>query len=243
MYALFSPLAAGKTPRANSVLTTQMKDRRTEPTATALITGRIRRRPKMPLIRKPSSGSSGISQRYMLVFHGTDFVDLQRFTVLEDSKNDGQADGGFRRGDHHDEEGKDLPIHLFEMPREGDKAQVHGVEHQLDGHEDGDDVAAEEEAGNAEAEENGAEDEIPVHRHAAAGGHLIELLPREYDGAENSDQDEDRGDFERQQILREEAVADVVRRAFCAAAAEHHRFILRQRGLDDKRDQAEEDHQ
>ena len=44
--------------------------------------------------------------------------------------------------------------------REGDEGQVDGVEHQLDRHEDGDDVALDEERGDADGEEHGGEDEI-----------------------------------------------------------------------------------
>ena len=42
------------------------------------------------------------------------------------------------------------------------KAQVHGVEHQLDRHENGDDVAAEDETRHAECKQNRAQDQVPA---------------------------------------------------------------------------------
>ena len=46
--------------------------------------------------------------------------------------------------------------------REGDEGEVDGVEHELNRHEDGDDVALDEEAGDADGEEDGGEDEVPA---------------------------------------------------------------------------------
>ncbi len=89
-----------------------------------------------------------------------DLVDVERVPGAEDGDDDGQAYGGFSRGHHHDEEDEDLPADLMPLVREGDEGQVDGVEHQLDRHEDGDDVALDEEGGNAEREEDGAEHEI-----------------------------------------------------------------------------------
>ena len=43
------------------------------------------------------------------------------------------------------------PSTCLQLVGERDEAQVHGVQHQLDGHEHGDDVAAEQEAGHASA--------------------------------------------------------------------------------------------
>ncbi len=47
---------------------------------------------------------------------------------------------------------------------EGDEGEVDGVEHQLDRHEDGDEVALDEKADNAEAEQDGAQEQIPGER-------------------------------------------------------------------------------
>ncbi len=45
---------------------------------------------------------------------------------------------------------------------EGDEREVHRVQHQLDAHEDGDDVAAQEDAERAEAEEDQAQQDRVV---------------------------------------------------------------------------------
>ncbi len=44
--------------------------------------------------------------------------------------------------------------------REGDEGEVDGVEHELDRHEDGDEVALDEEGCDADGEEDGGEDEV-----------------------------------------------------------------------------------
>jgi hypothetical protein len=40
---------------------------------------------------------------------------------------------------------------------EGDKGKIDGVEHELNGHEDGNEIALDDEAEDAEREQNGAE--------------------------------------------------------------------------------------
>ena len=90
------------------------------------------------------------------------------------------------------------------LVREGDEGQVDGVEHQLDGHEDGDDVALDEKGGDADREEDGAEDEV-----VGDGTPRSVLLSRQRDSAEDSDEDEDRGDFKGQQQIVEEHAAEV----------------------------------
>jgi len=61
-----------------------------------------------------------------------------------------------------------VTIDLPEAVGERDETQVHGVEHQLDGHEHRNQVAPEEEAGHAQAEQHGAQHQVPAQRHAAA---------------------------------------------------------------------------
>jgi len=46
----------------------------------------------------------------------------------------------------------------------GNEGKVHGVEHELDGHEDGDDVAFKDESDGAESEEDGAQNEVILRR-------------------------------------------------------------------------------
>ena len=99
-----------------------------------------------------------------------------------------------RSGDDHDEEDEDLAADLVPHVGEGDEGEVDGVEHELNRHEDGDDVALDEERGDADGEEDGGEDEIAgqMDGHLTAAhriGYL--LLSREHDGAEDGDEDQD----------------------------------------------------
>src|SRR5262249_16049354 len=88
--------------------------------------------------------------------------------------NDRQPHGGFGRRNHHDKEHEDVAAEgndvraacqpgRMRVPvvREGHKTQVHGVQHQLNRHKDGDDVALEQKAEHAQREENRAQDEVP----------------------------------------------------------------------------------
>ena len=101
-----------------------------------------------------------------------------------------------RRRYHHHKETEDVPVHLFELVREGNEGQIHRVEHQLDGHENGDDVAPINKARHSQPEQNGAENQVPSGRYRVV--HHLNLLPRKHDRAQNSDQDENRGDFKGQ---------------------------------------------
>ena len=75
-----------------------------------------------------------------------------------------ETDSGFGGRDDHHEERIDVAVDLFELIRERDKAQIHRVEHQLDGHEHGDDVLAEQEAGNAQRKQDRGQQQIPGQR-------------------------------------------------------------------------------
>ena len=174
------------------------------PTAMALMTAFGKRRPKTPFSTKPDQRKNGNEPELLhrLVLKRTDLVDFECLAIFEDRQDDGQAHGGFGRGDHHHEETENVPVDLFELVGKRDEAEIHGVEHQLDGHEHSNDVAAEQESGDAEREQNRAQDQIPGERNALRDGNvaaLVDLLARQHDGAQNRDQDQDAGDFKGQQ--------------------------------------------
>src|SRR5690349_19951410 len=103
------------------------------------------------------------------VLHGADFIDIEGLTILANREDDGEADGGFGGRDYHHEEGDEMAIDLLPAIRKRDEAEVHGIEHQPDRHEHGDDVAPENKAGDAERKQNRDYGEIPgngisVHR-------------------------------------------------------------------------------
>src|SRR5581483_5995230 len=71
------------------------------------------------------------------------------------------ADGGFRGGDGEDEEHEYLPRRVAEEVREADEVQVHREQHQLDRHEQPDQVpAVEEDADDAHRKEHRAEHQV-----------------------------------------------------------------------------------
>src|SRR6185437_27348 len=84
-------------------------------------------------------------------------IHFEGAAVADDGDDDGQAHGRFGGGDHEDEE---VAVELMQSVAEGDEGQIHAVEHQLDGYEDGDEVALEQEAGDAKAEEDRAQGQV-----------------------------------------------------------------------------------
>src|SRR2546422_11480354 len=113
--------AVSRPPRASRVFTTQAKDNRTEPTATALTNAFVRLRPKTPFTRKPSSGNAGMSQRccIALVLHRVHVVHVQGVAILEYGQDDGQPHRGLGGRHYHDEEREQVAIHLVKLVGKG----------------------------------------------------------------------------------------------------------------------------
>src|SRR6185312_15779785 len=88
-------------------------------------------------------------------------VHIQSLTRAEDGENNRQSHGGFGRCHHHHEEYENLSAHLVPMTGKGNERKVHRIEHQLNRHENGDDVALDEERRHANGEQNRAEDQVP----------------------------------------------------------------------------------
>src|ERR1700732_104865 len=154
------------------VLITHKKERATEPMANRLTIDLGILRPNSPLIRKPRKGRIGMSQRYMMsVLHRAYVVDHERVAILEDRQDDGQANRGLSRSHHHHEKAEYVAIHLLQRVGERDEREIHRVEHQLDRHENRNDVAAIDEARHAEPEKNRAQNQVPANRYA--GWHQI----------------------------------------------------------------------
>src|SRR5579872_596958 len=162
--------------------------------AMALMSAFEKRRPRIPLIKKPARGSAGMSQSCCIrknrfqqrrrdrkktakaasrlrgsVLHRVHFVHIQRFTVFEYRQDNGQSYGRFRRGNHHYEKRENVPVDLFELIGKCDEAQVDGIQHQLDRHEYGDDAFSKQKPGDAQCEQDGAQNQIPGQRDAGHG--------------------------------------------------------------------------
>src|SRR3989454_293967 len=107
----------------------------------------------------PTVHEEGASQ-----FQQVHAFNVQRLPVARDQDDDSQAHGRFRRRHHDHKQNKHLAIELAESLAEGDKRQIHSVQHQLDGHENRDDVALEDKRNDAQPEQDGAEDQVVVRR-------------------------------------------------------------------------------
>jgi hypothetical protein len=56
--------------------------------------------------------------------------------------NNGQADGNFSRRHSESKEHEHLPSDIVKVFREGHKVDIRGIQHQFDGQQNDDDVAA-----------------------------------------------------------------------------------------------------
>ena len=71
---------------------------------------------------------------------------------MSDRDYDRQTYRSLRRGDHNHKENENEAIEPSVCAREGHKREIYRVEHQLDGHEDRDDVALKHDGNGAEPE-------------------------------------------------------------------------------------------
>src|ERR1700730_11776248 len=142
--------------------------------ATALLT----RRPRLAFSRKPTNGRSGIkssmgpSDDIRSPFEARERVGIQRLAGPEQADHDRQAHGRLGRRDGHDEEHDDLSIRGAQGPAERDECEVDRVEHDLDGQENRNEIAAHEDAGSADRKEDRRQQQV------VAGGRHQRCSPR-----------------------------------------------------------------
>src|SRR3954469_17104692 len=105
-----------------------------------------------------------------LALQGVEVVHVDGAQVAEERHEDRQADRRFGGGDGQDEEDEHLARDVVQVAREGDEVHVHREQHELDRHEQHDEVlAVHEDADDAHREEHGGEQEVVVERdHFAA---------------------------------------------------------------------------
>ena len=85
--------------------------------------------------------------------------------VAEQHHQDRQADGRFGRRHRQDEEHEDLPGHVAQVMREGDEVHVDRQQHQLDGHQQHDQVlAVQEDADHRQREQDAAQRQVVAER-------------------------------------------------------------------------------
>ena len=93
---------------------------------------------------------------------------MDRLAGAVEGDDDGEADGDFRGGDGDDEEDEHLAVVVWKSVRsrvetgERDQRQVRGTEHELEAHEDDDDVPAQHHTGEADGEEKSGDEEVVV---------------------------------------------------------------------------------
>src|SRR5689334_7356629 len=117
-------------------------------------------RPKKPAMKAPRSGPK-TARTAMSALHQVDVFDRDGAAVAEVDDEDGEADRRLGGGDGEDEHGEDLADQVAEEGGEGDEVDVDGEQHQLDRHEDDDDVlAVEEDAEDPEREEDRGDGKI-----------------------------------------------------------------------------------
>ena len=84
------------------------------------------------------------------------------WSLPEQSQNDTEADGRFRRRQAHDKQRHDLSHRRFRCQEavEGHEVEIGSVQHQLDGNQHADQVPALEDAEQAQAEQSGRHDQV-----------------------------------------------------------------------------------
>src|SRR5690554_1877263 len=100
-----------------------------------------RPRPKKPARIAPTSGRNTMAtSNTASALHHVDVFDGDGAAVAEIDHQDRQADGRFRGRHGQDEEGKDLANEIIQVGREGHQIDVDRKQHELDRHQDHDDV-------------------------------------------------------------------------------------------------------
>src|SRR5688572_4584054 len=103
-----------------------------------------------------------VRRRHPSVAHQGEIVGLNGGAIAEEHHQDGESDARFSGGERHHEEGGDVPVGGAVVTGEGDERQVHRVQHQLDGHEDDQQIAAIQHTECADEKENRAQVEVMV---------------------------------------------------------------------------------
>src|SRR2546421_199422 len=161
-------------PRPMNARSPMRNESRTDASATAYTQPLGSHFPTSPQTAAPIRGSRGTrcsqvtSTLRLLQLQRVELVDIDRGAAAEDGDDDGEADRGLRGGSGDDEEhrrmaGEEAPHRRVGHQREAGERQegeIHGVEHQLDAHEDDDRVAPQHDAGGAEREEHRRKHEI-----------------------------------------------------------------------------------
>jgi hypothetical protein len=97
--------------------------------------------------------------------HGLEFEEAEFFGVgglafAEERHDESEADGYFGGCDRDDEENEHLAVEVIIEAGESDEREVGGVEHELEGHVDNEEVFAEDDAQQSQGEQEDTNDDI-----------------------------------------------------------------------------------
>src|SRR5689334_216100 len=129
------------------------------------------RLPKKRIATKDVAMIAGMSQVQWRITaspsHRVDLVEVDRGSVAIQHQDDGEPDPDFGRGDRDDEQREHLPDHGAVERAECNEVDVHGVEDELDRHQDHHAVAPGEHAVDPDREQGRAKEQELVQKHAA----------------------------------------------------------------------------
>ena len=111
---------------------------------------------------------------------------MRRLPEAEERDHDRKPDRNFSRGHGDNEEDKNLRVVIRHAAwidvkaRECDQGQVGGVQHQFEGHQNGDDVASQHHAGETNREQNTADNEVIAKCDHVSGFRVGSASPRRW---------------------------------------------------------------
>src|SRR4030095_11770849 len=97
---------------------------------------------------------------------------MRRLPRAVESDDDSEPDGHFGCGDSDDEENENLRVVIWQAvladieAAKGNERQVRRVQHELEAHEDRDDVSPKDDSGKADGKQQSADEEVVVQREA-----------------------------------------------------------------------------
>src|SRR5215217_3732614 len=121
----------------------------------------------------PTSATAGTSQTRSIIrspLQQAHVVHVRAATAAVHGDDDREPDDDLGGGHDHREERQDLAVQVAAQPAEGDEGEIHGVQLQLDGHEDHERVLAHEHAHRADREEHRRHDQEIGDRRAHPTG-------------------------------------------------------------------------
>src|SRR6476619_632259 len=137
----------------------------------------------MPLTRNPRRGKTGTSQRrsrmpFPLSPHRARLFDVQRATLPEEGDREREADRGLARRYSNDKYREHLAGQIGQAARERDQVEVDGVQHELDRHENRQEVPPDEHAQKSDREQEERNDEVVVDGDVHQSTFSAERFPR-----------------------------------------------------------------